>query len=28
MSIVIIGNSTSYIKDGKFITKRGYENKE
>lgn len=28
MSIVIIGNSTSYIKDGKFITKRGYENKK
>lgn len=27
MSIVVIGNSTSYIKDGKFITKRGYENK-
>ena len=28
MSIVIIGNSTSYIKDGKMITKRGYENKQ
>ena len=28
MSIVIIGNSTSYIKDGRFITKRGYENKQ
>ena len=28
MSIVIIGNSTSYTKDGKFITKRGYENKQ
>ncbi|HHX61199.1 MAG TPA: precorrin-3B C(17)-methyltransferase [Epulopiscium sp.] len=27
MSIVVIGNSTSYIKDGRFITKRGYENK-
>lgn len=27
MSIVIIGNSTTYIKDGKMITKRGYENK-
>lgn len=27
MSIVIIGNSTSYVKDGKFITRRGYENK-
>ncbi len=27
MSIVIIGNSTSYIKDGLFITKRGYQNK-
>ncbi len=24
MSIVVVGNSTSYIKDGKFITKRGY----
>ncbi len=28
MSIVIIGNSTSYVKDGRFITKRGYENKK
>ncbi len=28
MSIVIIGNSTTYIKDGKMITKRGYENKK
>ena len=27
MSIVIIGNSKSYYKDGKFITPRGYENK-
>lgn len=25
LSIVIIGNSTSYIKKGKFITKRGYK---
>lgn len=28
MSIVIIGNSTSYVKDGRIITKRGYENKQ
>lgn len=27
MSIVIVGNSKSYYKDGKFITPRGYENK-
>ena len=25
MSIVIVGNSKSYIKDGKFITPRGYK---
>lgn len=25
LSIVIIGNSTSYVKEGKFITKRGYK---
>ncbi len=25
MSIVIIGNSQSYVKDGKFITPRGYK---
>ncbi len=28
MSIVIVGNSTSFIKDGQIITKRGYENKK
>ncbi|WP_392486727.1 precorrin-3B C(17)-methyltransferase [Haloimpatiens sp. FM7315] len=28
LSIVIVGNSQSYYKDGKFITPRGYENKE
>lgn len=27
MSIVIVGNSKSYYKDGKFITPRGYQNK-
>ena len=27
MSIVIVGNSTSFYKDGKFVTPRGYENK-
>ena len=27
MSIVIVGNSKSYYKDGNFITPRGYENK-
>lgn len=27
LSIVIIGNSSTYIKDGKIITKRGYEKK-
>lgn len=28
LSIVIVGNSSSYIKNNKIITKRGYENKE
>ena len=28
MSIVVVGNSKSYIKNNKFITPRGYENKE
>lgn len=28
LSIVIIGNSQSYVKDGKFITPRGYEVKK
>lgn len=27
VSIVIVGNNSSYIKDNKIITKRGYENK-
>jgi len=27
LSIVIVGNSSTYIKDNKIITKRGYENK-
>lgn len=27
VSIVIVGNSSTYIKDNKIITKRGYENK-
>lgn len=27
LSIVIVGNSTSFIKDGMFITERGYKNK-
>ena len=27
MSIVIVGNSKSYYKEGKFITPRGYESK-
>ena len=26
-SIVIIGNSNTYVKDGKMITPRGYEDK-
>ncbi|HBC95504.1 MAG TPA: precorrin-3B C(17)-methyltransferase, partial [Clostridium sp.] len=28
MSIVIVGNSNSYLKDGIFITPRGYELKD
>ena len=27
LSIVIVGNSSTYVKDNKIITKRGYENK-
>lgn len=27
-SIVIVGNASTYMKDGKMITKRGYENKK
>lgn len=27
-SIVIVGNASTYLKNGRMITKRGYENKE
>jgi cobalt-precorrin 5A hydrolase/precorrin-3B C17-methyltransferase len=28
LSLVLIGNSTSYVKDGRFVTPRGYPGAE
>jgi cobalt-precorrin 5A hydrolase/precorrin-3B C17-methyltransferase len=28
LSLVLVGNSTSYVKDGRFVTPRGYPGAE